>query len=60
MEDETEIDKHNKSIRKINYILIELNSQIDCKNRNIHNCSIPTLDEFKYSFDIGQLFELTL
>ncbi len=51
-----EIDKHNKSIRKINYILIEL-SHINCTNKKINNCSNPTLDEFKHWFESNQLFE---
>jgi len=52
-----EIDKHNKSIKKINYILIELTSNINCTNNYINNFSMPTLDEFKHWFDSGQLFE---
>lgn len=52
-----EIDKHNKSIRKINYILIELTSYTNCTNKKINNCIKPTLDEFKQWFESGQLFE---
>ena len=45
------IDTSSKSIKKINYILFQLNLRTEEKKNNIK----PTFEEFKQWFDSGQL-----
>ena len=46
------IDASSKSIKKINYILLQLNLMSEENNNK------PTFDEFKQWFDSGQLVKL--
>ena len=45
------IDTYSKSIKKINYILFQLNLRTEEKKNN----NKPTFEEFKIWFDSGQL-----
>ena len=47
------IDTYSKSIKKINYILLQLDLMSEENNNNNNNK--PTFEEFKQWFDSGQL-----
>ena len=48
------IDSSSKSIKKINYILLQLDLMSTEENNNNNN-NKPTFEEFKQWFDSGQL-----
>ena len=52
-----ETDSYKKSIKKVNYILIELNSYSNFNHNNSNNYNSPTLDESKFMLESGQIFD---
>jgi hypothetical protein len=50
------IDTYSKSIKKINYILLQLDLMSEENNNNNNNK--PTFEEFKQWFDSGQLLKV--